>query len=152
MVPDPAEVDGFFICGPGPMMDAAEGALLDRNVPKEPIHLERFTADRPAEPSRELRSCRRRPRRQRSGHARRPQAPRRLRRARQHPRQRPRLGPARALRLQGGRLRDLPGEGVLGEVEMAARYGLTDEEVAAGYVLTCQSVPNGDGVELDYDA
>ena len=38
-----------------------------------------------------------------------------------------------------------------GEVEMAARYGLTDEEVAAGYVLTCQSVP-GDGVELDYDA
>ena len=41
---------------------------------------------------------------------------------------------------------------VSGEVEMAARYGLTDEEVAAGYVLTCQSVPKGDGVELDYDA
>ena len=34
---------------PGPMMDAAEGALLDRNVPKERIHIERFTADRPAE-------------------------------------------------------------------------------------------------------
>ena len=32
-----------------------------------------------------------------------------------------------------------------GKVEMAARYGLTDEEVAAGYVLTCQSVPVGDG-------
>ena len=41
---------------------------------------------------------------------------------------------------------------VSGEVEMAARYGLTDEEVAAGYVLTCQSVPKGEGVELDYDA
>ena len=38
-----------------------------------------------------------------------------------------------------------------GKVEMAARYGLTDEEVAAGYVLTCQSVPVGDGVAVDYD-
>ena len=39
-----------------------------------------------------------------------------------------------------------------GKVEMAARYGLTDDEVAAGYVLTCQSVPAGDGVAVDYDA
>ena len=39
-----------------------------------------------------------------------------------------------------------------GKVEMAARYGLTDEEVAAGYVLTCQSVPVGDGLAVDYDA
>ena len=28
----------------------------------------------------------------------------------------------------------------------------TDEEMAAGYVLTCQSVPKGEGVEVDYDA
>jgi ring-1,2-phenylacetyl-CoA epoxidase subunit PaaE len=35
---------------------------------------------------------------------------------------------------------------------MAARYGLTDEEIAAGYVLTCQSVPKGADVELNYDA
>ena len=41
---------------------------------------------------------------------------------------------------------------VSGEVEMAARYGLSDDEIAAGYVLTCQSVPKGEGVELDYDA
>jgi ring-1,2-phenylacetyl-CoA epoxidase subunit PaaE len=41
---------------------------------------------------------------------------------------------------------------IKGEVEMAARYGLSDEEIAAGYVLTCQSVPKGEGVELDYDA
>jgi ring-1,2-phenylacetyl-CoA epoxidase subunit PaaE len=39
-----------------------------------------------------------------------------------------------------------------GKVEMAVHYGLTDEEVAAGYVLTCQSVPVGDGVAVDYDA
>jgi ring-1,2-phenylacetyl-CoA epoxidase subunit PaaE len=39
-----------------------------------------------------------------------------------------------------------------GGVEMAARYGLTDEEVASGYILTCQSVPKGEGLEVDYDA
>jgi len=38
-----------------------------------------------------------------------------------------------------------------GDVTMAARYGLTDEEVAAGFVLTCQSVPRGPGVAVDYD-
>src|SRR6185295_12097279 len=48
LVPDAPQVDGWFICGPGPMMDAAEGALLDRNVAKERIHIGRFTADRPA--------------------------------------------------------------------------------------------------------
>jgi ring-1,2-phenylacetyl-CoA epoxidase subunit PaaE len=41
---------------------------------------------------------------------------------------------------------------ISGKVEMAARYGLTDEEVADGYVLTCQSVPAGEGVAVDYDA
>ena len=48
LVPGAADVDGWFICGPGPMMDSAEGALLDRNIAKERIHIERFTADRPA--------------------------------------------------------------------------------------------------------
>src|SRR5205085_443625 len=47
LVLDAAEVDGWFICGPGPMMDAAEGALLDQSIPKDRIHIERFTADRP---------------------------------------------------------------------------------------------------------
>src|SRR5207253_8617300 len=32
LVPDAPAVDGGFICGPGPMMDAAEGVLLDRNI------------------------------------------------------------------------------------------------------------------------
>jgi ring-1,2-phenylacetyl-CoA epoxidase subunit PaaE len=41
---------------------------------------------------------------------------------------------------------------VSGQAEMAARYGLTDEEVAAGYILTCQSIPKGEGLEVDYDA
>jgi predicted ferric reductase len=32
----------FFICGPGPMMDAAEAALVQLGVPGERVHTERF--------------------------------------------------------------------------------------------------------------
>ena len=32
----------FFICGPDPMMDAAEAALIGLGVPSERVHTERF--------------------------------------------------------------------------------------------------------------
>ncbi|MFI6759148.1 1,2-phenylacetyl-CoA epoxidase subunit PaaE [Micromonospora sp. NPDC050417] len=41
---------------------------------------------------------------------------------------------------------------VTGEVSMARNYALEPEEVAAGYVLTCQSSPVGDRLVIDYDA
>ncbi|MBX9746065.1 MAG: hypothetical protein K2X34_04135, partial [Hyphomonadaceae bacterium] len=39
----PSNVDAFFICGPGPMMDAVEEALLAQKVEKSRILIERFT-------------------------------------------------------------------------------------------------------------
>ncbi|MFY7997371.1 MAG: 2Fe-2S iron-sulfur cluster-binding protein [Candidatus Kapaibacteriota bacterium] len=39
-----------------------------------------------------------------------------------------------------------------GEVVMDDREALTDEEIADGYVLTCQSHPTTDDVVVDYDA
>ena len=39
-----------------------------------------------------------------------------------------------------------------GEVEMVRNFALEDDEVAKGYVLTCQSYPRSEGVEVDYDA
>ncbi len=39
-----------------------------------------------------------------------------------------------------------------GEVEMVRNFALEDDEVAKGYVLTCQSYPRSGEVELDYDA
>ncbi len=41
---------------------------------------------------------------------------------------------------------------VSGEVEMVRNFALEDDEVAKGYVLTCQSYPRSEGVEVDYDA
>ena len=32
----------FFVCGPPPMMDAVESALLSLDVPLDKIHAERF--------------------------------------------------------------------------------------------------------------
>ena len=44
------------------------------------------------------------------------------------------------------------GRVVDGEVSMAKNYALTDDEVAAGMVLTCQAHPVGDGpLTLTYD-
>ena len=39
-----------------------------------------------------------------------------------------------------------------GAVQMAVNYGLSDDEVARGYVLTCQSTPTTGHVDVDYDA
>jgi ring-1,2-phenylacetyl-CoA epoxidase subunit PaaE len=153
LVPDSAEVDGWFICGPGPMMDAAEGALLDRNVPKERIHIERFTADRPPEAvAREIAELQTKAEGVTvavtlDGRTRRvPFTAGNI------------LDSARASGLpapfacKAGVCATCRAKVTKGKVEMAARYGLTDEEVADGYVLTCQSVPLGDGVAVDYDA
>lgn len=41
---------------------------------------------------------------------------------------------------------------VSGEVAMARNYALEPDEVAAGYVLTCQASPLTDRLEIDYDA
>lgn len=38
-----------------------------------------------------------------------------------------------------------------GDVEMEVNYGLEDDEVAAGYVLTCQAHPLSDKVVVDFD-
>lgn len=41
---------------------------------------------------------------------------------------------------------------VTGTVEMAANWALEPDELAAGYVLTCQASPTSDQLALDYDA
>jgi ring-1,2-phenylacetyl-CoA epoxidase subunit PaaE len=39
-----------------------------------------------------------------------------------------------------------------GEVSMRRNFALEDEEVAAGFVLTCQSRPVSAAVTVDYDS
>jgi ring-1,2-phenylacetyl-CoA epoxidase subunit PaaE len=39
-----------------------------------------------------------------------------------------------------------------GEVNMLRNFALEPAEVAAGFVLTCQSVPVSDTITVDFDA
>jgi ring-1,2-phenylacetyl-CoA epoxidase subunit PaaE len=153
LIPDTLLVDDWFICGPGPMMAAAEEALLDRDVAKERIHIERFTADGPPqEVANEMAQLQT----QAEGVAVAVTLDGRTRRV-------PFTGPnilesVRAAGLpapfacKAGVCATCRAKVTQGKVEMAARYGLTDREIAEGYVLTCQSVPAGGGVALSYDA
>jgi ring-1,2-phenylacetyl-CoA epoxidase subunit PaaE len=152
-VPEVGEVDAWFICGPGPMMDAAEAALVGRGVGHDRIHVERFTAGRP---SAALAAQMAQLQEQAAGLQMAVTIDGRTRRvafdgsnildsARQ-------AGLPAPFACKAGVCATCRARVTAGEVSMAVHYGLTDEEVAAGYVLTCQAVPKGEGVAVDYDA
>ena len=153
LVGDPGEIDGWFICGPGPMMDSAEAALVDRGVTRDRIHIERFTADRPPESLvREMAELQSKAAGivmsvTLDGRTRRVEFTKSniLDSARD-------AGLPAPFACKAGVCATCRAKVTSGKVEMAARYGLTDEEIGDGYVLTCQSVPSGDGVAVDYDA
>jgi len=152
---EPAEVADFFICGPEPMMDAAEAALLDAGVAKDRIHIERFTAGRPsAAQAAQMQALQQ----EAAGLTMLVTLDGRKRRIPFDAAAGNILDSARAAGLpapyacKAGVCATCRARVVSGEAEMAVHYGLTDEEVAAGYILTCQSVPKGEGLEVDYDA
>ncbi len=152
---DPSDVAAFFICGPEPMMDAAEQSLVARGVSRDRIHLERFTAGRPsAAVAAQIEALSK----EAQGLTMLVTLDGRKRRVAFDAAAGNILDSARAAGLpapfacKAGVCATCRARVVSGEVEMAARYGLTDEEIAAGYVLTCQSVPTKAGVEIDYDA
>lgn len=152
---EPAAIDAAFICGPGPMMDAAEGALLGAGVSRSRVLIERFTADRPsAGQAAELAALQT----QAQGVQMLVTLDGRTRRIAFDAGAGNILDSARIAGLRApyackaGVCATCRARVVGGRVEMAARYGLSDEEVAAGYVLTCQSIPTGEGVAIDYDA
>lgn len=153
LIDDPKAVDAWFICGPGPMMDAAEAALAERGVDKERIHIERFIADRP---SAALAAQMQQLQQKAAGLTVSVTLDGRTRKVEFDKANI--LDSALAAGLpapfacKAGVCATCRAKVTKGKVEMAVRDGLTDQEVAAGYVLTCQSVPAGEGVAVDYDA
>ena len=150
----PADVDHAFLCGPLALIGEAADALIDAGLPRERLHREIFTTKQVGTVT---------------------LAPQQITetsiavargRATLH-------GRTSEFELYAGdsvldavqRVRpDAPfscRSGVCstcqailreGDVTMAVNYGLTDDEVARGYVLTCQSQPVSDRIVVDYDA
>ncbi|HEX8571015.1 MAG TPA: 2Fe-2S iron-sulfur cluster-binding protein, partial [Caulobacteraceae bacterium] len=151
---EPADVDVAFICGPGPMMDAVEAALLARGVPQDRILIERFTTGpRTAEQvAHELEL------QQKAAGA-------QIEVVLDGRRAKVAFDPERGNILDNVRAAGLPApfackggvcatcraKVVSGSVQMKVNYGLSADEVAAGYVLTCQSVPTSEDVAVNYD-
>ena len=144
------EVDAeFFICGPGPFMELVEQVLMGAGVSPEDIHIERFETPDPAgDPVVES------------------DGP---------------VPETIVLQLQGRRheIAYHPGDTILetarraglsapysceagscatcmallheGSVTMRTNNALTPDEVAEGWILTCQSVPAGTSVRIEYE-
>lgn len=150
----PANVDAFFICGPGPMMDAAEEALLARGVEKSRILIERFTTG----PLSEAQAAAARALEQKAAGLKMSVT---LNGRRMNvsfdPAQHSILDNVRAAGLpapfacKGGVCATCRAKVIAGEVSMKVNYGLSEQEIADGYVLTCQATPVSEGVVLTYD-
>jgi ring-1,2-phenylacetyl-CoA epoxidase subunit PaaE len=152
---DTETVDAAFICGPGPMMDAVEAALRSAGVAEERILIERFQVG-------ELSEARKQAARELEQKA----NGRRIKVVIDGRRRVLDYSADRGSILENARAAGMPAPfackaGVCatcrakvtaGKVEMIQNFGLTRDDLAQGYVLTCQAIPLTDDVGLDFDA
>jgi len=142
----------FYICGPGPFMDLVESSLHEMAVPDDRISIERFvnageTVDLPPAPE--------------EAGAVVPDEITLVVKRRKHVLKYRAGDTVLATARAGGVATPFSCEaGVCascmamvrgGTVAMRLNGALTPEEVAEGWVLTCQSVPTSDGVVLDFE-
>ena len=147
----PARPEEWFLCGPFEMVGAARRVLEERGVPAAMIHDELFFAGPldlntlPAEPPDETGTVRltftldgR-------------ESAARMRRETSILDAALRVRPELPYSCKGGMCASCKARVVTGEVAMAKNWALVDAEVAEGYVLTCQSHPLTDAVEVDFE-
>ncbi len=143
-------IDEAFVCGPASMIDEVERALIDAGVPPTHVHVERFgvPGEATALPIDDAEAA---------------QAKIGLiidgvkREIDFHRGQHSILDAGRAAGLdlpyscKGGMCSTCRGKLLEGQVKMAKNYALEPHEVAAGFVLTCQSYPLTERVVISYD-
>lgn len=151
---DIKDVDDFFICGPEDMIESVRTALAENGVDGKQIHFELFTV--PGEKMRRIDGVRKLPTEKILSHititlegktfsldlfstdetildaA-------------------SKTGANLPYACRGGVCCTCKAKLLEGEVEMEVNYGLVPEEVAAGYILTCQSHPKSEKVVVSFD-
>jgi ring-1,2-phenylacetyl-CoA epoxidase subunit PaaE len=151
------QIDEWFLCGPYGMVTAARGVLADRGLPDSSVHIELFHVE--DEPRAATESAGGEATGQDDGelvevtvlldgrsstfamgrHERILDAALRVRSELPYA-------------CRGGVCSTCRAKLVSGEVRMAANWALEPDELAGGYVLTCQSSPVSDQLLVDYDA
>jgi ring-1,2-phenylacetyl-CoA epoxidase subunit PaaE len=150
---DAQQVDHWWLCGPHGMVEDARAVLTELGVPREKVHQELFYVDDvPPEPVRGDEEVVVGPSSQVTvvldGRTTTLALPRDV----------PVLDSAQKVRgdlpfaCKGGVCGTCRARVTEGEVRMRRNYALEAEELDAGYVLTCQSLPVSDAVTVDYDA
>lgn len=137
----------FYICGPGPFMDTVEAAVLGSGVPRERVHLERFSvepvpadvADSSGQTEEVVIELDRK--KTTAGY-----------RAGNTLLQTARIAGLRApSSCETGSCGTCMARIVSGSARMLNNDALDDDEVAEGWVLTCQSLPTSQKVHVVYE-
>lgn len=149
----PADADHAFLCGPIELITEAEAALVAAGMPADRVHREIFTTNQPGRVRMAPQDIV-------------DQAVVATGRATLHGRTSTfdlfegdsvldavqRVRPDAPFSCRSGVCSTCQAICTSGEVEMAVNYGLSDAEVARGYVLTCQSRPTTRELTVDFDA
>ena len=137
-----------YICGPGPFMDLVESTLLDDGVAPERIHIERFTpaepvGAEPTEPEAEVPTMVTIELDGRTGTAEHRPGTTILQMARQ-------MGMSAPSSCEAGSCATCMGRVLEGTVTMRCNNALDEDEVAEGWILTCQSTPTSATISVRY--
>jgi len=147
-------IDEWYLCGPQPMVVGVRQALVETGVPPSAVHAELFHVDAAPPPRRPADG----PRRDASLSTVTIRLEGRGSTFELSPDGESILDAALRERAdapyacKGGVCGTCRARLVEGEVEMATNYALQPEELAAGFVLACQSSPRSGRVVLDFDA
>ena len=150
---EPAEVDHWWLCGPYGMVTDAQLVLSELGVPARRVHQELFyVEDEPPELARHVEPGIEGPSSEitvvldgRSTTITLPRDTTVLEGAQ-------RMRPDLPFACKGGVCGTCRAKLVDGKVEMRRNFALDPSELAAGFVLTCQSLPVSDHATVDYDA
>ncbi|NJC23349.1 ring-1,2-phenylacetyl-CoA epoxidase subunit PaaE [Arthrobacter pigmenti] len=152
------DVDEWFLCGPFELVQLCRDTLAERGVPAEKVRFELFTTGEPTKPEGQIGRPVREDQTDDSyaitfnldglqgnvsspTHARESILNAALR-----------VRPDVPFACAGGVCGTCRAKLVSGTVDMEENYALEPDEIAGGYVLTCQSRPTSPEVSVDYDA